>query len=248
MPYMEEICVAGDTIEINKYYAQKYHGKAEGKREKKKKKTSAAQKKVNLRKAIKLLRRLMNANFIDGDYLIRLDFAKVYFPDGSNDMQKYMTLALRELRKLFKKNQMTLKYIYVKEVGPRGGRHVHMMMSKCDLDFLCKAWPYGGIHVDPLHTHGQYRKVAEYFGKYAEKTEETEGKIIGKRWYPSRNLDKPEVKKRIISSTNFRKNIKDIEGYYLEKESTYSGISEWSGYEYFSYTLVRSRENEVRGG
>lgn len=241
MPYIEEVCVAGKTIEVNKYYSYRYHSPGE-KRSKKEKPSSEAQKKVNQRKAAKELRRLMNANFEDGDLLVRLDFFKELFPEGSERMQKLMQKFIRKLRAEFAKMGKELKYIYVKEVGPRGGRHVHIVMTKCDTDVLRKCWTHGGIHVDPLISNGQYRKIADYFIKYAAKTEETEGKLIGKRWYPSRNLVRPEPKKRIISAGAFRKNFKELEGYFVEKESIQSGISEVTGFAYFSYTLVATQK------
>ncbi|MBE5886734.1 MAG: hypothetical protein E7284_10070 [Lachnospiraceae bacterium] len=246
MPYVKEICVAGNTIEINKYYSPRYHDKGE-KRAVKEKLTSEAQRKVNLRKAIKELRRLMNHNFKDGDYLVRLDFFRQQSPAGSEQMQDMMKKFIRKLRTQFRKRGMELKYIYVKEIGPRGGRHVHMMMSKCDLDIIRRCWPHGGIHVDPLNTNGQYRKIAEYFVKYSSRTEETEGRLIGKRWYGSRNLSRPQVTKRIISANSFRKQIRVKKGYILDKDSIVNGISEITGYEYFSYTLIKA-EQQSRGG
>ena len=71
------------------------------------------------------------------------------------------------------------------------------------------------------------------------KTEETEGKLIGKRWYPSRNLKKPSVRKEVIRSNRFREQVAEKEGYTLEKDSVYSGVSDLTGYRYFSYTLIR---------
>lgn len=244
MPYIEEVCVAGDTIEVCKYYSYRTHTKGE-KRAKKEKETSEAQKKVNQRKAEKEIRRLMNANFQDGDLLVRLDFFKEQLPDGSEQMQEMMAKAIRKLRQEFRKLGRELKYIYVKEIGPRGGRHIHMVMSKCDTDILRRCWPHGGIHIDPLISDGQYRKVASYFIKYAAKTEETEGRIIGKRWYGSRNLTKPHITKRVVSADKFRENIKKKDGYLLEKDSVVSGISNITGYQYFSYTLLKHKE---RGG
>ena len=246
MPYIEEVCVAGNTIEVNKYYSYRYHCKGE-KRGAKIKLTSEAQKRVNQRKAAKELRRLMNANFVDGDLLIRLDFFREHFPDGSKKMQGMMQAFIRKLRAEFKKLGRELKYIYVKEVGPRGGRHVHMIMSKCDTDILRRCWPHGGIHVDPLISNGQYRKIADYFIKYAAKTEETEGKIIGKRWNPSKNLVRPVISKRVVSANTFRKKVKVKPGYYLEKDTLREGVSELTGFEYFSYTLIKA-DQQMRGG
>ncbi len=246
MPYIEEICVAGKTIEVSKYYSYRHHTKGE-RRQTRGKPSSEAQKRINFRKAAKELRRIMNTNFRDGDMLIRLDFFRSKFSGGSKEMQKLMEKFIRKLRAEMRKQGTELKYIYVKEIGPRGGRHVHMMMNKCDTDILRKCWPHGGIHVDPLISDGQYRKIAEYFIKYSAKTEETEGKLIGKRWYPSKNLERPKVKKRIISAHSFRRQVKQVDGYFLEKDSLHFGISEETGFEYFSYTLIRA-DQQLRGG
>ena len=236
MSYMLEICVAGKTIEVCKYHTYRNHIKGE-KRAKREKPTKEAQRKVNLRKAEKDLRRLMNENFKDGDLLLRLDFSKR--PAGSVEMQEYVSEAMGGMKKKAKKAGIDMKYIYVKEVGPRGGRHIHAVVSKVDTETIRKCWPYGGIHIDPLNSGGQYRKIAAYFMKYAARTEETEGKLIGKRWYPSRGLRRPKIIKRVISAKKFREQVKKVDGYYLEKETVVGGISEFTGYAYFSYTLLK---------
>ena len=58
MPYIEEVCVAGNTIEISKYYTYRTHTKGE-KRQPKDNPTCEAQKRVNQRRAERDLRRLM---------------------------------------------------------------------------------------------------------------------------------------------------------------------------------------------
>lgn len=232
MPYIEEVCVAGNTVEISKYYSHRIHPKGE-KRQKVGELTSEAQKRINQRRAGVKLRRLMNNNFRDGDYLLRLDFHNVH-PKTSTEMQKLTSNFLRRLKRAFP----DLKYIYVKELGKRGGAHLHMMINKCPPDLLRRAWDYGGIHIDPLYSEGQYRKIAEYFIKYAQKTEETEGELIGKRWYASRNLVPPKVKKRICKSNRFKAKIRILKDYYLDSDTQVYGINE-SGWEYYSYTLIK---------
>lgn len=244
MPYIKEVCVAGKTIEVNKYYSVRWHCKGE-KREPKKNETPEAAKRINQRIASKNLRRLMNANFKDGDLLVRLDF--INKPTGSEEMQELMAKAIRKMRTESRKQGIELKYIYVKEIGPKGGRHVHMMMSKVDTDLIRKCWPYGGIHIDPLNSNGQYSKVADYFIKYAARTEETEGQLIGKRWYASRNLVKPHITKKVITSNRFSKEAKVKKGYYIDKDSVRGGISELTGYEYFTYTMIKT-DKEGGGG
>lgn len=238
MPYIMEVCVAGRTVEVSRYYTYRYG--PGGKRGKKIKPTEDAQKRANHRKAEKTLRRLMNANFEDGDFLVKLDFSRENFPPGSEDMQIKMKAAIRRLRSEYKKANIDFKYIYVKEVGPRGGRHIHMMLTKCDLEILRRAWPYGGIHVDPLYTGGQYAKIAAYFLKYAMRTEATEGELIGKRWYASRNLVRPEPIKKVVDASVFLREPRPRKGYVIDKESMSSGVSELTGYEYLSYTLIKT--------
>lgn len=239
MPYVEEICTAGKVIEVSKYFTFRNHGKGV-KRSPNIDKSSEAMKKVNQRRAGMKLRRLMNANFEDGDFLVRLDFHKNP-PSDSKAMQDLMATSMRRLKRLYEKEGKTLKYIYVKEIGPRGGRHIHMLIKKIDIEILRLWWKHGGIHVDPLNSEGQYKRIAEYFIKYAGTTEKTEGKLVGKRWYSSQNLTQPIIKKRVIKSNRFRTVVRTPKGYELEKESVRQGISDLTGYEYFFYSLKACR-------
>lgn len=246
MPYIKEVCVAGKTIEVSKYYSVRWHCVGE-KREPRQNEITETQKKVNQRQAATTLRRLMNTNFEDGDLLVRLDFSRESFPEGSEDMQVMISKAVRKLRTEFKKASQELKYIYVKEIGPRGGRHIHMVMNKCDIEIIRKCWPHGGIHIDPLISNGQYGKIADYFIKYAARTEKTEGELIGKRWYASRNLKRPKITKKVIPASKFRKKAKSKNGYIVQKDSVRSGFSELTGFEYFTYTLIKT-DKEGGGG
>lgn len=234
--YIKEVCVAGKVIEVRKFFSFRHHtpGMRRGEREKP---TPEAQKKRNQKNAEKTLRQLMNTNFEDGDFLVRLDFCKR--PGGSEEMQELMAAFIKKLRRYLKKEDQVPTYLYVKEVGPRGSRHIHMMLKKCDTDILMRAWTYGGVHIDPLNSGGQYRKIAAYFIKYAAKTEETEGRLIGKRWVPSQNLKKPKILRKVISARTFRNEVKEPKGYYLDKETEVSGISEETGYPYFSCQFVK---------
>lgn len=248
MPYMEERCKAGKTVEIRRYYDYQHHPKGE-KRAVKEKPTPERIKKANFKKAKRIITRLANANFKDGDYLFRGDFFKKDITDV--EMQKLIVKFIRKLRVVFEKEGKELKYIYCKEVGKRGGRHIHMLMPKCSLDFIRKCWTYGGIHIDPLYSNGQYKKIAEYFVKYSDKTaenQEEEGRHIGKRWYPSQNLIKPVPIKKVISAKRFRREIRVPKGYYLDKDSVENYISEETGYEYLAYTLIRTQIEQDYGG
>lgn len=238
MSYIKETCVTKNIIEVRKYYTYGNHPPG-AKREKKKKESPERVKRSNQRVAGRKLRRLMNNNFEDGDYLVRLDFCADKKPKDSQGMQKEMQNFIRRLKSRFKKARKELKYIYVKEVGSKGSRHIHMMMNKCEVEMIRECWTAGAIHIDPLYSNGQYAKIAEYFIKYAAKTEQTEGKLVGKRWYASQNLKKPIVKKKKTKAGRFLKDIHVPKGYYLDKDSVEEGVSELTGYEYFSYSLIK---------
>ncbi len=235
MPYIEEICRTGQIEEHVKYYSWYIHPPG-AKREKARLPSEERIKKANQRQAEKKLRRLLNNNFQDGDLLVRLDFYKEEIKDSS-DMQKLMANFIKRVRR----RQPEIRYVFVKEIGPRGGRHAHMVISEIPLKLLRECWPHGGIHVDPLYSGGQYAKIAAYFIKYAAKTEETEGKLVGKRWYGSRNLEKPVVTKRIVFSGSFRKDPPQKKGWILDKESEVHGITE-SGYEFCSYSYIKTAD------
>lgn len=238
MSYIHERCVAGNTIEHRYYYTFYEHPRG-AKRGIKKNASPDRVKRSNLRKAETDLRRLMNANFKDGDFLVTLDFCKVKKPRDSIEMQAEISNFIRRLKNKFKKLKIVLKYIYVKEIGPKGSRHVHMMLPRCDTELIRDTWRAGGIHIAPLWSNGQYAAIAEYFIKYSRKTEETEGVLVGRRWTSSKNLVKPKVTKRKCKREYFSMNIKEKPGYMIDQDSIRHGVSEITGYEYYSYTYIK---------
>ena len=169
---------------------------------------------------------------------MRMDFQKVT-PKDSEEMQALTAKAIRKIKAAYKRSGSEFKYVYVKEIGPKGSKHIHMVCNRCDLEFISKNWTYGYIHIDPLSSDGQYSKIAEYFIKYSSRTEATEGSLIGKRWNASLNLKKPKISKRVIKANRFKEEPIVQKGYYLDKDSVTYGVSELTGYEFYGYTLIK---------
>ena len=67
--------------------------------------------------------------------------------------------------------------------------------------------------------------------------------LSGKRWNSSKNLIRPEPKITVISEYNFYKSeAREKKGYYIDKDTVQSGeygTSEYGGFGYFRYTLVK---------
>lgn len=247
MPYVESITVAGETIEVERYYTNRY--RQAGERSKKVKATTEGQIKINNKQAEKNLRRLINHNFGPGDYHLVLDYIRQPgIADRSpEDMKKDISIFTRECRKLYRKAGLEFKYIHVMEIGDKGARHHHLIVNHIDVNILQSAWykAYSGhnrIKVFPLDDSGNYSKLASYLIKYTSHHLHDPDRLIGKRWSSSRNLKKPVTKKKIITARNwFRTEPKAKKGYVVLKDTIESGITsaEYYGYGFFRYTMVR---------
>ena len=257
MPYILEICEAGKITEVSKYHSARFPGRVKGEQRGKRVEASQeTQRRINQRLAAKRLRWLLNANFQDGDYLLTFTYRPEERPSDSKEMGKDISRSIRKLRRFFDRHGAEMKYVYVKEIGKRGAAHIHMVLNRCGdgsiTDILRECWDKGYVKVELLGSNGQYAAVAEYFIKYAEKTVETEGKLTGKRWNPSRNLVHPKPVKKVIRNVrSFYTAVKVPAGYYLEPDSVLQGFTR-EGFDYFSYSLHKiDRKNkgkQRRGG
>lgn len=244
MAYIESVCYAGRTKNIRAYYSAKYNdGKLTGKKErraKREKPTSEKQAEVNRKNACRILTWSMDANFSGADLYVTYSFEKDKRPGDPERFRAYVKQFLKQLRKLYRKSGIRLKYIWVGERGDRGAEHVHMVQSGgIDVRALKTVWPHGWINAVPMDESGSYHKLASYFIKYSDKTMRTEGRMQGKRYNPSQNLVRPEPEKaRVRKRRRIDPGAIEVpEGYYLDKETVQSGIQE-NGYEFLEYTLV----------
>lgn len=246
MPYIESVCKAGNTIEIERYYTARY-GRRGQKRSQRRKPTSEEQRQINNRLAEKKLRRLINANFVPGDYhlVLSYDHPKGTEPRTPEEMKEDIRKFLRGMRKEYRFMETELKYIHVPEIGKKGARHHHLIINKVDAAIICRNWKHGFVHINPLDSSRNYVKLASYLIKYANETVGTEQGITGKRWNASRNLIHPQpVVKQITSREWFRTSAtvphKYKGRYEVDKATIESGTisPEYGGYGYFRYTLV----------
>ncbi len=236
MPYIKEICKCGKVIEINKYFSSRYHKKGIP-RGRNSELTNELQKKVNLRQAIKKIRRLINANFTKNDMHWVLTYRKADRPNphkARDDLDKF----LRKLRKIYKDNGMELKYIAVTEYENRAIHH-HILINYIEPKIINELWKYGRARLSMLDDLGDYGALGEYFIKETSKTFTKSDAPLGKRWRQSRNLIIPIPEKEIVKADSWRKEPKPLKGYQIIKSSVVTGEHEITGYMFQSYSMVK---------
>lgn len=250
MPYIEAITEAGSTIEIERYYSARYGKRGQGRADRVKA-TPEEQKRINTRQAEKKLRRLINANFSGNDFHVVLPYIhkRGEEPRSREDMRDDIARFLRTMRKAYKAAGQELKYIHVAEIGQKGARHHHIIINHIDTSEIVKAWPHARAQIFPLDSSGQYAKLASYLIKYTDKHvgDGTPEEIQSKRWACSRNLVRPETKKRIITGRAWYRELPAVPRKYagkyeIDADSVAVGVQsgEYCGYGFMRFTLVRS--------
>ena len=247
MPYVEAITKAGKTIEVERYYTNRY-GQRGQHRGDKVKPTPEEMLRINNRIAEKKLRRILNANFKAGDYHLVLSYAKARGePHRERDeMKADIRNFLKALRSEYRARGKELKYVHVPEVGKKGARHHHLVINALDTGIVQACWPHGRIHVNPLDSSGNYKDLAAYLIKYSSRKHVDDEKLSGKRWNSSRNLEHPQPQIKIISQRAWYRTEATIPNkykgkYYIDQSTVEVGIQnpEYSGYGYFRFTMVQ---------
>lgn len=239
MPYIKSICKAGRTKEIGRYYTRRCQPGGE-RRAPKKKKTTKQQQKVNDRQLERKLTRILNANFNETSWYLTYSYREEERPTDIKTLKSHRKKLLEKIREVYKAENRTLKYVETAEVGKRGGTHIHIVVNDIDVRKIKskKVWKYGYVTAKPLDDSGQYRKLANYFIKYFQKTRGTDACIQKKAYNCSRNLIRPEPRKKAMLGSRFSKEIKVPSGWELDKGSVEVGITE-DGYEFLFYTIVQ---------
>ena len=240
--------LSNGTVEVEEYYTNRAGN--HDRRAKKEKATPEQARRAYIQKRMKTLRWLMNENFQDGrDALATFSWGKRGKPpDTIKGIKDAAAILIRRLREEYAKHGYELKYIYTVEIGPRGSRHIHMLIShagELPLMIMQRCWS-GVVDIKPLYTHGQYEDIANYFVKqYAEKTERTTGEELKRCFECSRNLKKPEITFEQIREKDLKKDIEPPEGMILEKASVRQGVCQLTGRPYRFYRLLCTDEKKA---
>lgn len=239
MPHVKKTVIAGKTVEVEKYFTTRYHKKGITRGENKKP-TPEKMAIINERNAEKTLRQLINTNFGEGDIHLTLTYQKELRPDPE-ESKKRLEKYLRKVRTLYKRNGHKLKYITVTEFKNKAIHHhlIINIVNGISSKELNELWENGRARFTYLDNTGQYGALANYLIKETRKTYREEGAPSKRRWNPSRNLKKPDVKKEVVKANEWRKRPKPIKGYIIETDSIVEGFHDFTGWPYQCYSMVK---------
>ena len=125
--------------------------------------------------------------------------------------------------------------------------HFHLLINKAFEiypDDMEKLWPYGYFEQKIYQGKAEDAiRMASYFVKEIQSDEKAA--VFKRRWTSSKNLIKPKEKVETLPSTEWAKDIKVPNGYYLDKDSLYEGVN-MTGYPFRVYRLIKLRDKRIR--
>ena len=202
---MERIYKAGRVVEVSRFWA------AEQTKPRAKKKAGSTPRKQdqNDRDAVKRLARWINANFCHGDLWVTLTYSaegmgRIIAAAGNdmdavrNQANRQAMLFLRRMQRVFKASEIELKYILVTsdldgDTGEVVRVHHHIIMPRAAFELCEQKWPFGAVDYQILRDQDDYTPLAVYLLRQVRRQPDA------KKYTPSRNLKKPEVRERIAT-------------------------------------------------
>lgn len=259
MAYWLDIFHYPNHIEYEYKWAGRYGAKGE-KREKKIKPTPLQIKRQNQLNREKLVKRLLMANFFPGDLWVTLKY-----PAGKRkpvwEVKKDISRFIASLRGKYKKRGQALKFIYRVEIGKKGGIHIHLVVPRIrgeDTDLLVQeSWKHGRANFESIYESGGYEKLASYIVKQPDEEVKEQLSLFPEKerkefvkYSCSRNLIRPQPERKEYRRRTLRKlfeeGLKETKGFWIDKNSIYSGTNPYTGYSYLHYTENRIKTIESR--
>lgn len=150
--------------------------------------TTQAQERVNRRRKMREVSRLVNLNFDRSSWMMSLDYDDGMYPDTMDEAKRNVQNFIRRLRAIYKKAGAILRYIYSTERGCETGRtHHHLIISGgVAKDVILAVWKKSkrcfAEHLE--FSENGYSDLAVYTAKKAERWERS--------FTTSKNLIRPE--------------------------------------------------------
>lgn len=262
MAYWKDIWRFRESIEYEYKYAGNYGAKGE-KRTKKKKASPEQIKKQNQKNKETRMRRLIKANFVEGDI-----WGTLKYPAGirktvweiMDDLSKFQG----KMRYQYKKRGEPFKWVTRMEIGKEGGIHIHILLNRVRgepaIDELMQEkWIHGRVYYTSIYDAGGFEKLAAYITKQPKEEaaeqmslfpEEEQKELV--KYSSSRNLIRPEPERKVYSRWTVRKLVdegpKPTPGYFIDPNSIVNGINPYTGMSYYKYIEVKIERHRKGAG
>lgn len=216
-----------DYIEIDMFpfYELKYKPQRSGK----KNVTSPKQKKLNNKNSRRYFRLLAKSNFGQNDYHLTLSYTEDNLPLSVPEAEKEVQKFIRRLKRVYKKADKLLKYIYITEEGAKKARlHHHLLVNAeagVDRNAIEKAWGKGYANSVRIQLeHGGIDGLVTYLSK------DPKGR---KTYISSRNLIKPQEsvsdtktsRKQFKQLTLWPEDCEDMQKHFEKKHPAYKLVN-----------------------
>lgn len=240
--------------------AGKYGAKGEKRAPKKKATPEQIEKQNQWNREKKVLRKIRE-NFEPGGLWVTFKLPKgtqVEIKTFNEVWEKFC----RKMRSIYKRRGQVFKYMYRKEIGERGGAHIHMLINRLNgspgaADLVSEIWKEitgGHVNFTPLYEEGEFKNLANYLVKPVK--EEISGQLtlfgteeekkVFSRYGCSRNLKEPEKETHVYKRRTIRKLVENgpqpRPGYYIDQDSIRYGVNPFTGMTYYYYTEIKFRE------
>ena len=230
--FIREICIAGAVIDVT----LKFSAEKKGQRAAKSNPTREAVMNNNDRIAEKQLTRLINANFVPGDWHVTLTYEGA--EPSEAEAKKELHNFIRRMGREYEKAGREFKWIAATEYENHRIHH-HVVMPYIDQRIITKQWKRGRIRgFNPLDRSRNYKKLAAYLVKETTKTMRKPGNETKRRWTSSRNLTRPIVKREIIQPKAMYEQPKALKGYELDIDSIRWFEHPFTGIEHLEYAMI----------
>lgn len=244
----------GDIIDIEQYHDSRYGAPGKG-RTKKAKPTVEQMRETNTRNREKRCRQRLLAYFSPGDCLATWTYEVKNRPLDMQGALKDFQMAIRYVRKEYRKRGRELFWIRNIECGTRGAWHIHLIVNEIGetASILQRAWSRGGTWSTKIKNCQWYDEDFTNLANYITKDEHRQDrKTDGGKAKPrlreanyniSRNMPLPEPTTRKL--VHWPKEPKAYKGYYIAK--IHEGINPVTGYHYRRYTMLRIKTKGKEG-
>lgn len=223
--YREQKYICGDNyIDIQIFPVYPASKIRNGKR----KPTSETQMRLNEENARKKLSRLVHTNFSKNDFTITFTYDEDKLPNDIQTAKKDMQNFMRRLKRLYNKNKINLKYIWVLEESKTGRMHFHAFITGgADRTEIEKLWHKGYANSKALRFT---KDGVEGLVAYSLKSKP----LTYRRWSASKNLEKPKMphpsdykitKSRAAKLYSSRFNVTEFEKIYPDYSKTFKNYS-----------------------